>query len=72
MRRLDALLVSCCLPAIEAAGFFDQGRERERDFESGVKPRHSKKAMTLSAGTKLGRYEIRTKIGESGMGEVYL
>ena len=28
--------------------------------------------MTITAGTKIGRYEVRSKIGEGGMGEVYL
>src|SRR5712664_1100488 len=28
--------------------------------------------MALSTGKKLGRYEIRAKIGEGGMGEVYV
>jgi serine/threonine protein kinase/tetratricopeptide (TPR) repeat protein len=28
--------------------------------------------MSLDAGTKLGRYEIRSKLGKGGMGEVYL
>jgi serine/threonine-protein kinase len=28
--------------------------------------------MSIAAGTKLGHYEIRSKIGEGGMGEVYL
>lgn len=28
--------------------------------------------MTISAGTQLGRYEIRSTFGAGGMGEVYL
>src|SRR6058998_2642835 len=28
--------------------------------------------MTVATGTQLGRYEIRSKIGAGGMGEVYL
>ena len=28
--------------------------------------------MTIATGTKLGHYEIRSKIGAGGMGEVYL
>src|SRR5215510_1365708 len=28
--------------------------------------------MSMAAGTRLGRYEIRSKIGKGGMGEVYL
>ena len=39
-------------------------------IQSGDKAPHSK--MNINSGTKLGRYEIRAKIGAGGMGEVYL
>src|SRR6266487_6720007 len=35
-------------------------------------PGRSPMGESISAGIKLGRYEIRAKIGEGGMGEVYL
>jgi eukaryotic-like serine/threonine-protein kinase len=28
--------------------------------------------MTIAAGTKFGRYEIRSQLGAGGMGEMYL
>ena len=32
----------------------------------------SREKMEITAGTKLGRYEIRSKIGAGGMGKTYL
>src|SRR5881394_3613483 len=33
---------------------------------------HAQSSMSVSPGDKLGRYEVRAKLGEGGMGEVYL
>src|SRR5438270_8807230 len=47
-------------------------RVRISDFAFRIQtPVHQMKSP-LSSGAKLGRYEIRSKIGEGGMGEVYL
>ena len=40
---------------------------------SAVRFSHSdKKPSLIAPGTKLGRYEIRSRLGAGGMGEVYL
>src|SRR5712692_4435993 len=37
-----------------------------------MKARDEEDVMTIAAGTRLGRYEIRSQLGAGGMGEVYL
>jgi len=39
--------------------------------KSEIRIQNSNRFMPISPGTKIGRYEIRSKIGEGGMGEVY-
>src|SRR5437868_2073885 len=47
-------------------------RVRARDDHQGRNLNHRyQQTVTIAAGTQLGRYEIRAKIGEGGMGEVY-
>ncbi len=41
-----------------------------QDCKSEIRDSHM--SLPLSPGTQLGRYEIRSKIGEGGRGEVYL
>src|SRR5712691_247396 len=41
-------------------------------FRKRPAPVATTRPMAIAAGTYLGRYEIRSKIGEGGMGEVYL
>jgi len=49
------------------------GLEIEGSFQRAARTLGRRRVSTLvSVGTKLGRYEIRSKIGEGGMGEVYL
>ena len=41
-------------------------------IESEATYRKQEKTLSIAAGTRFGRYEIRSQIGEGGMGEVYL
>ena len=47
-----------------------EGIEIASDDQKAAISRHAR-TMTISSGAKLGRYEIRSQIGEGGMGEVY-
>jgi serine/threonine protein kinase len=45
---------------------------QEDDLMAEASIRQAKSLMTIAAGTRLGRYEIRSQLGAGGMGEVYL
>jgi hypothetical protein len=61
-------------------GFSEDIREKSRVSNTSTKDSHaesnaakiSRLQMTLSSGTKLGRYEIRSKLDEGRIGKVYL
>jgi serine/threonine protein kinase len=49
----------------------EDGGDRSPMTKAVTSHRTPKIPMSITSGTKLGRYEIRSKLGEGGIGEVY-